>query len=504
MPPVRRGWCVVACLFVLSLGASSGRAQVWDPPAVRVHPTHDSRASEDLVRAGRELFETRFNLRDGAGRPGATGDSKPTIRPVSHSTFIRTSGPDANSCAGCHNQPQVGGSGDFAVNVFVGAQFRDPPTPLISSEVTSERNTIGLFGAGAVEMLAVEMTRELHEQRQGALQRARAGGGPVEVALRAKGIGFGRLVARPDGTLDARRIEGVDADLVIKPFGAKGVVISLREFTINALNQHHGIQAVERFGWERTGLRDFDGDGVELEFSVGQVTALTLFQAALPPPRRALPASPREAERRDRGERLFRSVGCSGCHVPELALDTRDFVEPNLHNRPGNLSPRDSEGSIRWPLPLGDAIRPGPDGRLLVAAFTDLKRHRICDGADPFFCNERLRQDNVPTDEFITAKLWDVGTSAPYGHRGDCTTVSEAIRHHSAEARPSRDRFLDLPEQDKSALIEFLLSLGVSDPPGQGGVNAAKGPDVDRRHLVEPRRRGDGPGPLQRLTRDLW
>jgi AcrR family transcriptional regulator len=82
------------------------------------------------------------------------------------------------------------------------------------------------------------------------------------------------------------------------------------------------------------------------------------------------------------------------------------------------------------------------EGEIRVAAFTDLKRHVICDTDDPFFCNERLRQDFVPTNQFMTARLWDVGSSAPYGHRGDLTTVSEVIVHHSGEAKSSKQAFL--------------------------------------------------------------
>ena len=43
-------------------------------------------------------------------------------------------------------------------------------------------------------------------------------------------------------------VAGVNADLVVRPFHQKGVVVSLREFTNNAYNHHHGIQSVERFG----------------------------------------------------------------------------------------------------------------------------------------------------------------------------------------------------------------------------------------------------------------
>ena len=48
----------------------------------------------------------------------------------------------------------------------------------------------------------------------------------------------------PDGRVDPREIEGVDWDLVVRPFHQKGAVASLRDFTNTALNQHHGIQTV--------------------------------------------------------------------------------------------------------------------------------------------------------------------------------------------------------------------------------------------------------------------
>lgn len=46
-----------------------------------------------------------------------------------------------------------------------------------------------------------------------------------------------------------------------------------------------------------------------------------------------------------------------------------------------------------------------PHGRALVRAYTDLKRHQICDANLPHFCNERLIQGGVPTDQFISRKL---------------------------------------------------------------------------------------------------
>ena len=88
----------------------------------------------------------------------------------------------------------------------------------------------------------------------------------------------------PDGIVDLDGVEGVDADLIVRPFSRKGVFTSLRQFTINALNVHHGMEASERFGVRWTGTHDFDESGVPDAVTPGDVTALVAFQATLPPP----------------------------------------------------------------------------------------------------------------------------------------------------------------------------------------------------------------------------
>jgi len=422
----------------------------------------------DLFFAGKFLFATSFNRLDGFGRPGSTGNGNPTRRTPDQPFMTRVSGPDSNSCAGCHNQPEVGGGGDFVANVFVLAQLADPVQTSIDSQFSNERNTLGMHGSGAIEMLAREMTAELHRIREGARQQAIQSGKFVTKDLVTKGVYFGRITCSPSGDVNTSQVEGVDPDLIIKPFHQKGVVVSVRQFTVNAFNHHHGLQAVERFGIERTGTRDFDGDGVEDELTVGDITAATLFQVALGNPVQVMPSDLATRSRVLRGEQLFNKIGCARCHIPALILDNPIYTEPNPYNPPGNLRPQDV------PRPFAfDLTRDGPgpylertqDGRAIVRAYTDLKRHRIADEDDPFFNNERVIQGGVPTDTFITRKLWDVGNSEPYGHRGDLTTIGEAIMHHAGEARPERTRFLNLPPQDQLALVDFLKTLQVVPQP---------------------------------------
>ncbi|MBO0857539.1 MAG: hypothetical protein J2P21_03615 [Chloracidobacterium sp.] len=466
-------------LHIRAGGAQDQPRRIGERPALEEHVNQVDIESgkikfDDLLEIGREIFEARWTFLDGQGRPAATGAGAPTKRnPLNNVPFIRTSAPDATSCADCHHQPEIGGAGGFVSNVFVLAQVLDPVTDSVSAELSDERNALGMNGSGAIEMLAREMTYDLQAQRQFAIKKAKKFGLDHMVSLVTKSVSFGQLTARPDGSIDTSKVEGVSPDLIIKPFSQKGVVNSVRVFTVNAYNHHHGMQAVERFGAGQKDSQgkiimtnDFDEDGVPDELTVGDITAATIFQVALNVPGRVISSDPARRAAARRGESLFDETGCAECHRPSLPLESALFSEPNPFNPPGNLRP----GDVRRPI-VFDLTKDIPSPRLerseekdrgaIVRAYTDLKRHVICDEIDPFFCNERLIQDGAPTDQFITRKLWDVGNTAPYGHRGDLTTITEAILHHAGEARPQRERFAALPRESQNEIVEFLKQLQV-------------------------------------------
>lgn len=414
----------------------------------------------DLFDKGKELFTTKMNLCDGQGRPATTGGGAKRI--PDEIDMIRTSGPDANACSGCHAEPFAGGSGDFVANVFVLAQTLDPVTESVSPEFSNERNTLGMHGAGPIEMLAREMTKDLQAQAA-ALPDGKH-------TLRTKGVSFD--IVKSNGEVIAA--EGVDTDLIVKPFHQAGVVTSIRQFTVNAMNHHHGMQAEERFdlnpvkGFDT----DYDEDGVERELTIGDITAITLFQAALATPTQLMPRDPSAAAQVQRGERLFAQVGCTDCHRPALHLDHRRFVEPNPFNPADTW--RDASMSYSFDLTRQGELPRLPRSRTgaWVKAYTDLKRHNLCDpeevpDAIRYFCNERLdqgrpAQDGRPGSEFfLTRKLWDVGSSAPYGHRGDLSTISEAVFYHGGEARSARNAFVALDTEAQASIISFLKTLQV-------------------------------------------
>src|SRR5438552_3067137 len=142
----------------------------------------------------------------------------------------RISGPDANSCYGCHNMPYgiPGGSGDFVTSVFVlGQRFDfitfDPSDSLPTKGAVDEtkrritlqtaadlRATTGMFGSGYLEMLSRQMTAELQTIRDS----LRMG---ETKPLVAKGVSFGHLTRRKDGSWDTSAVEGLPRASIAAP-----------------------------------------------------------------------------------------------------------------------------------------------------------------------------------------------------------------------------------------------------------------------------------------------
>jgi cytochrome c peroxidase len=462
-----------------------------------------SMPTSELIEVGRQLFSASWTREEGAGRPLSKGTGDPLSDPSRALTFPfgfnRISAPDSNSCSGCHNLPFPGGGGDIVANVFVLAQRFDfatfdenDPVPLRGAvdetgnrarlqDIGNSRGTIGMFGSGYVEMLARSMTSILQAQRD-----ALAPGGSV--SLQALGVGFGRLSRRSDGTYDTGRVEGLPAislagsppNLIVRPFHQSGAVVSIRQFTNNAMNHHHGIQSTERFGFG-----DPDGDGFVAEMSRAEVTAVSVFQATLQVPGRVIPRNEAVRAAIARGERLFKDVGCSDCHRPDLPLADTHYTEPNPYNPAGNLR----LGDVGAPLSIdlndpslpGFRLRADRDGITRVPAYTDLRLHRLYESGDPN-C-EQLNQSNGSLHSescwFLTRKLWGAASEPGYGHHGQFTTLREAVEAHSGEATEVMSRYWARSGADRDDIVEFLKSLRTLPA-------TAKSPVVDERLVPVP------------------
>lgn len=416
-----------------------------------------------LIAFGETLFAARFTTLDGAGRPMATQAIIPTKRKrAAPATFQRMAGLDGNSCASCHNDPVMGGAGDFTVNVFVSEGFNNADFDTTDPQFSNERNTNHLFGAGLVELLAREMSVDLQLIRRNALALARETGEAQRSTLVSKGVRFGWITAKPDGLLELKEIDGVDTDLVIRPFSQKGVMTSLRQFTVNALNHHHGMQPVERFGARWTGEADFDEDNKSDELTLGDVSSLVAWQASLPPPGQMVPTNVDWQNAAKQGAEVFQTIGCASCHVPALPLNSLEFHDPGPLDAAGTLRIDETQSGAVYDLSLLDWAQNLPrneQGQVMVPLFGDLKRHKMTDRQISAFGNELLSQRFVERDVFQTTELWGVGSTAPYGHRGDMTTFDEVIQAHGGAGRDAREAYLDLEDVDQSALIAYLKTL---------------------------------------------
>jgi hypothetical protein len=497
---------ILLCTIVLS-GADGPRvpSRIGDERAVPRHLQDDEEFTlpvQELLAYGKKLFMANWTEEEGAGRPLTKGTGAALADPSHPLTgmraFNRVSGPDANSCYGCHNQPYgvPGGSGDFVASVFVLGQRFDfltfdqsdsLPTkgtldenkqPVTLQTAANLRITTGMFGSGYLEMLARQMTAELQAIRD-SLQLGET------KPLVAKGVSFGKLTRRKDGSWDMSAVEGLPRasivaptpvarpNLIIRPWHQASNVVSLREFTNTAFNQHHGMQSTERFGVNT----DPDGDGFKGELTRADITAVSLYQATMAVPGRLIP-NDREIERAVRnGEVVFERIGCSACHIPKLPLTAKGWIysEPNPYNPPTNLRP----GTARtFSIDLNSDELPGPRLKpetgnpevVMVPAFTDFKLHDICppdDPGEPLDMNQtpwtpKFRQGNR---KFLTRRLWGAGNEPPYFHHGLFTTMRRAILAHDGEALRQRKQFESLSDYDKDSVIEFLKTLQVL-PPG--------------------------------------
>ena len=455
-----------------------------------------------LVEAGGDLFHTVYNGLDGVGMLRTVG-GKPLHR---FSIGVAGGGQPiavgAQSCGGCHGKPFAAGAGAAHTQVvFDDDGDGEPPFRF--------RSTTSTFGNGLLQLLAQEMTEELHAARERAVAVAKLRPGvAAREPLHAKGVDFGVLAATADAagavSFDLTGVVGVDPDLVVRPFGWKGNVTTLRAFQVFPATFGMGMMA-EEFVWRLPpeAQPDPDGDGVTRELSVGDITAMTLYNAAQETPEsverlaaQGLVAAPaaEDLARVARGREVFARVGCASCHAPEMRLANAVYEEPTKRGGGAYLDPflagKDPDYDPARPARLdlaaeGDPprVEPHPAGGYVVRLHGDLKRHRmgrhLADEPGPqpplTAALAPLEIDGkmalIQPDEFLTAELWGVGNTQPYLHDGRAGSLAEAILLHGedaplakgeagrSEAQEARDAFKALTAEEQRAVVSFLKSL---------------------------------------------
>ena len=371
---------------------------------------------EVLLELGELLFGHEFTVEEGMAND-----------------IQRVGGHDSNSCASCHWQSGVAGSGAVTDNSFLNSN---------SGQLSDydSLNPPSLRGVGVIDLLAQEMTEDLKELKN-TLLRDTSPGVRGEVQLKTKEVSFGLLQLSDTGELDYSQVEGVDNDLVIKPFRWKGTTKTLEGFVIESLISHMGYN--EYLSVDR---REF---------------FLTWFLASLPPPQfgpvssyEALLEEPRSPtgtlvkifeDEWNQGSKIFENIGCASCHVMSMPLRTTVFRTSARNGLPA----LQYDFAKLWGLEFSEA-----ENAHIVRVFSDLKRHDLGDD------NASLHYDRgVPPKTFMTRRLWDVANSAPFMHDGRASWISHAIAEHGGEAQQAREAYMSLPEEKKAELRVFLMSL---------------------------------------------
>jgi hypothetical protein len=408
---------------------------------------HRTLGIDTLFIVGDELFAYLFRPENGWGRGSDRLDDRmPQLRRVHRET---SGGPDAFACFSCHAK----GGPDGAGTQSQVAMLRGDGTRTGSAD---RRNAPHLLGLGPVALLAREMTRDLQRLRDDVV---RDGG---EVRLVTKGVDFGVLRAT-DGRLDTSGVQGVDADLVVKPFGWKGHQATLRGMIEESLHIHQGLLskrvqlavrdgAVDAKPYGAGAWYDVDQDGVSLEIDDGMLTTVVGYFAQLEAPVVRPPRDPGLVDAFAAGRERFDAIGCAGCHVPILELD-----DPKLdaQQREGaNAAPFIMDVAKDGDGPKVEPKYAGPRTPYLVNLFSDLKRHDM----GPMLASPGP-QGAIPARVFLTRPLWGLAETAPYLHDGRAPTIHDAIVLHGGEAAGARDAYLALDEAGRGSVRVFLASL---------------------------------------------
>jgi len=465
--------------------------------------------------AGDELFSHVFTGGEGGGANVGNGERYTRVPradlagPGQWATHTpsRATGPNAASCDACHSEGSPDGSGVVALNAV-----RDP-THSGRLDRMIQRNTPHLLGLAGLQLAAEEITEELFNDRSDAQNAACQQGGTQSRNLTAKGISYGSISATRVGTNPCRvtfntsNVRGVSADLVVRPFQWKGVVNMARDFVRGAMHNENGVQAVEMAGDNKDG----DGDGVNNELTIGDITALATYMsfqarpttlqelAGITNPATGQPfvsLSSAQSAQIDRGRQVFDNIGCDTCHMNSVTTTGRIWQEPSENENfrdaefPAGQDPV-SRGVTPEGGPTGgpirvDITRHGPDNRFqipnsggdllgsferssnggaVVRAFTDFRRHdlgfEVAEQIDeePTVCQNVAKCIGAQT--FMTRTLWGIGSTAPYMHDGRATTLTEAILYHGGDAASVRQNFLNLSgsgtgRQQQADLIAYL------------------------------------------------
>jgi CxxC motif-containing protein (DUF1111 family) len=324
-----------------------------------------------------------------------------------------------SACANCHLEGAVGGGSSILETRFgmMGADGKFDP--------------LSQFGGSLIQKQGIGVNETCDYLAELVPADATIVAGRRTTPL----FGLGLVDAVPDGTFFA-----IAAEEAFHPDHIKGRVSIVTEIAT-------GKNAVGKFGWkcQNPTLFQFSGDAYLNEMGITNpefpdescpggdcdslscnpmtdvnddgsgVEAFANFMTFLaPPPRGQITAQA------GLGELVFRSIGCAGCHRPDL--------------------------------------RTGPNP---VAALNKVTFHPYSDFLlhDMGSLGDGITQNAATGKLMRTAPLWGLRKITTFLHDGRATTLNDAILAHAGQGKKARDRFAALSNFQKAWLTAFLNSL---------------------------------------------
>jgi CxxC motif-containing protein (DUF1111 family) len=355
-------------------------------------------AQLDRFNRGRDVFTRIFTDRTGLG-------------PSFNST----------SCAGCHEEPSVGGVGDDLEEDI------ETHVSVVSGQACDD---LAPHGGAVIQQHTTALFQSSYPGYTSEAIPPQAG---LSVARRSTPMlfGFGFLDAVAENTIialadptDANQ-DGVSGrpSIVggaVGRFGRKATDANLFGFNAGAFLMEIGVTSNGASAEQSLASAAYPF-GVTIDPMAGPevsdedlALANDFVRFLRPPPQEKGPPEAND------GRELFTSTGCATCHVPSLRTGP---------------SPVAALSNTR------------------VEAFTDLLLHDMGPGlAD-------ICRGNASPAEFRTEPLMGLRFRTRYLHDARSSTLTDAIMQHGGEATNAVSRFSGLSRQQQNALIAYLNTL---------------------------------------------
>ena len=355
---------------------------------------------------------------------------------------------NARSCAECHKNPVLGGNSqvtEIRAGTFDGLRFIEPAggslihagaiAPEIQEHVLVDQNvrtlrlSPGLHGLGYVEAVESGLLAKIQARQPLAMR-----GEFHNVALLENASRF--TINLIDNNDQPNKDHVTVGGVRVGRFGWKAQHASLLSFAADAYTNEVGVTNPFLPNENKSNGRDVNVfnrlNGVKDVQDVNGVDtrAFARFMRSLKaPPRDSVLAVTTEAQA---GRKLFSRIGCSICHTPNL--------------RTADANTAINEGALVVNAAIGGKV---------FHPYSDFMLHFL-DSGDGVVQNDMPQSTRL---KIRTAPLWGLRTRNRLMHDGMSFLRQEAIMRHGGEATLVRNRYLQLSDAEKQALLTFLRSL---------------------------------------------